>query len=134
MMSRTSGSRSFERSLAARGSGFSMLFVSPRSLGTGAGGRSAALTRAPTYHTVAEVMSSASARRSLMPGRLPIFLALVCLALVAALGLTASPIAAQTTVRVASAGIASDIGFFLALKKGYFRDEGLNVELTQMAN
>ena len=38
------------------------------------------------------------------------------------------------TVKVASAGIASDIGFFLALKKGYFRDEGLNVELTQMAN
>jgi NitT/TauT family transport system substrate-binding protein len=37
-------------------------------------------------------------------------------------------------VKVASAGIASDIGFFLALKKGYFHDEGLNVELTQMAN
>ena len=37
-------------------------------------------------------------------------------------------------MKVASAGIASDIGFFLALKKGYFRDEGLNVELTQMAN
>jgi NitT/TauT family transport system substrate-binding protein len=38
------------------------------------------------------------------------------------------------TCKVASAGIASDIGFFLALKKGYFRDEGLTVELTQMAN
>ncbi len=38
------------------------------------------------------------------------------------------------TVKVASAGIASDIGFFLAIKKGYFRDEGLNVELAQMAN
>jgi NitT/TauT family transport system substrate-binding protein len=56
------------------------------------------------------------------------------LALVAALGLTAAPAAAQNTVRVASAGIASDIGFFLALKKGYFRDEGLDVQLTQMAN
>jgi NitT/TauT family transport system substrate-binding protein len=43
---------------------------------------------------------------------------------------------AQTlaTVKVASAGIASDIGFFLAHKKGYFRAEGLNVELTQLAN
>jgi NitT/TauT family transport system substrate-binding protein len=46
------------------------------------------------------------------------------------------PAAAQNlpTVKVASAGIASDIGFFLAHKKGYFRDEGLNIELTQMAN
>jgi NitT/TauT family transport system substrate-binding protein len=69
-----------------------------------------------------------------MPGRVPILLAQVLLALVAALGLVVSPVAAQTTVQVASAGIASDIGFFLALKKGYFRDEGLNVELTQMAN
>jgi NitT/TauT family transport system substrate-binding protein len=69
-----------------------------------------------------------------MAGRVPKFLALVFLALVAALGLIVSPVAAQTTVRVASAGIASDIGFFLALKKGYFRDEGLTVELTQMAN
>jgi len=58
----------------------------------------------------------------------------VLLALVAALGLAAQPAAAQTSVKVASAGIASDIGFFLALKKGYFRDEGLTVELTQMAN
>jgi NitT/TauT family transport system substrate-binding protein len=64
-----------------------------------------------------------------MPCRGPIFLALV-----AALGLVTSPVAAQTTVRVASAGIASDVGFFLALKKGYFHDEGLAVELTQMAN
>jgi NitT/TauT family transport system substrate-binding protein len=49
-------------------------------------------------------------------------------------GLSAQPATAQNTVKVASAGIASDIGFFLALKKGYFRDEGLTVELTQMAN
>ncbi|HEY7298521.1 MAG TPA: ABC transporter substrate-binding protein [Xanthobacteraceae bacterium] len=49
----------------------------------------------------------------------------------------AAPFAgAQTAaiVKVASAGIASDIGFFLAYKKGYFRDEGLKVELTQLAN
>ncbi len=58
----------------------------------------------------------------------------VLLALVAGLGLPAHRAAAQPTVKVASAGIASDIGFFLALKKGYFRDEGLAVELTQMAN
>jgi len=58
----------------------------------------------------------------------------IVIALIAALSVAASPASAQTTVRVASAGIASDIGFFLALKKGYFRDEGLSVELTQMAN
>src|SRR6478672_11102322 len=37
-------------------------------------------------------------------------------------------------VKLASAGIASDIGFFIAHKKGYFRAEGLDVELAQMAN
>jgi len=39
-----------------------------------------------------------------------------------------------TTVKVASAHIASDVGFFLAQKKGYFRQEGLAVEITQLAN
>jgi NitT/TauT family transport system substrate-binding protein len=58
------------------------------------------------------------------------------LGVTAVAGLYALASVAQTssTVKVASAGIASDIGFFLALKKGFFRDEGLNVELTQMAN
>jgi NitT/TauT family transport system substrate-binding protein len=53
-----------------------------------------------------------------------------------AIGLVGRSATAQTdtTVKVASAGIASDIGFFLALDKGYFRDEGLDVQLTQMAN
>lgn len=37
-------------------------------------------------------------------------------------------------VKVASAAIASDIGFFLAHKKGYFRAEGLAIDLAQMAN
>ncbi|HEY2227466.1 MAG TPA: ABC transporter substrate-binding protein [Xanthobacteraceae bacterium] len=40
----------------------------------------------------------------------------------------------NTSVKVASAGIASDIGFFLADKKGYFRAEGLDVSLTTLAN
>jgi NitT/TauT family transport system substrate-binding protein len=43
---------------------------------------------------------------------------------------------AQTNnvVKVASAGIASDIGFYLAHKKGYFRAEGVDVSLTTLAN
>src|SRR3954451_17207133 len=56
------------------------------------------------------------------------------LGVLAATGLYALASAAQTntTVRGASAGIASDIGFFIADKKGYFRDEGLDVELTRI--
>src|SRR3954464_12989101 len=58
------------------------------------------------------------------------------LAVTAATGLYALTSVAQTntTVKVASAGIASDIGFFIADKKGYFRDEGLDVTMTQLAN
>ena len=54
----------------------------------------------------------------------------------AAVGLADLPSLAQTnaTVKVASAGIASDIGFFIAHKKGYFRAEGLDVSLTTLAN
>src|SRR5215210_6166049 len=61
---------------------------------------------------------------------------LAFLGVTAAIGLFALASVAQTsnTVKVASAGIASDIGFFIADKKGYFRDEGLDVQLTQMAN
>jgi NitT/TauT family transport system substrate-binding protein len=53
-----------------------------------------------------------------------------------AFGLAGRPSSAQTNnaVKVASAGIASDIGFFIAHKKGYFRAEGLDVTLTTMAN
>jgi NitT/TauT family transport system substrate-binding protein len=56
--------------------------------------------------------------------------------LMGALALGGISSVAQTSmaVKVASAHIASDIGFFLAIKKGYFRDEGLSVELTQLAN
>jgi NitT/TauT family transport system substrate-binding protein len=55
---------------------------------------------------------------------------------VALLGLLDLSSRAQTgnVIRVASAGIASDIGFFLAHKKGYFRAEGLEVELTTLNN
>jgi NitT/TauT family transport system substrate-binding protein len=53
----------------------------------------------------------------------------------AALGPYPSSIAqTNNLIRVASAGIASDIGFFLAHKKGYFRAEGLQVELTTLNN
>jgi NitT/TauT family transport system substrate-binding protein len=53
-----------------------------------------------------------------------------------AVGLADLPSLAQTpaTVKVASAGIASDIGFYIAHKKGYFRAEGLDVSLTTLAN
>jgi len=58
-----------------------------------------------------------------------------CLALAAA-GLADFPSLAQTnnSVKVASADIASDIGFFIADKKGYFRAEGLDVSLTTLPN
>src|SRR5258708_20774613 len=58
-----------------------------------------------------------------------------CLALAAG-GLADFPSWAQTNaaVKVASAGIASDIGFYIAHKKGYFSAEGLDVSLTTLAN
>ena len=62
--------------------------------------------------------------------------AVACCGLFAAIGLFGAASVAQSlaTVRAASTGIASDIGFFLAHKKGYFRAAGLNVDLTQLAN
>jgi NitT/TauT family transport system substrate-binding protein len=39
---------------------------------------------------------------------------------------------ADNKVKVATPGIASDVGFFIADKRGYFRDEGLDVELTRI--
>jgi NitT/TauT family transport system substrate-binding protein len=54
-------------------------------------------------------------------------------AVAATLLLPAVPSIAQTEkVKAATPGIASDIGFFIADKKGYFRDEGLDVELTRI--
>jgi NitT/TauT family transport system substrate-binding protein len=40
----------------------------------------------------------------------------------------------NNSVKVATSGIASDIGFFIAHKKGYFRAEGLDVSLATLAN
>jgi NitT/TauT family transport system substrate-binding protein len=52
------------------------------------------------------------------------------------LGLGGPPSRAETSnvIKLASAGIASDIGFFIADKKGYFQAEGLDVHLTTLAN
>jgi NitT/TauT family transport system substrate-binding protein len=59
----------------------------------------------------------------------------LCVALAASsLADLASLAQANNTVKVASSGIASDIGFFLADKKGYFRAEGLDLSLTTLAN
>ncbi|MDQ6618912.1 MAG: ABC transporter substrate-binding protein [Pseudomonadota bacterium] len=38
---------------------------------------------------------------------------------------------AQTTVRVGITNVSTDVGFFIAHKRGYFRDEGLNVVFTE---
>jgi NitT/TauT family transport system substrate-binding protein len=54
-------------------------------------------------------------------------------AVAAACLLSSTPSSAQVEkVKAASPGIASDIGFFIADKKGYFHDEGLDVELTHI--
>jgi NitT/TauT family transport system substrate-binding protein len=65
--------------------------------------------------------------------------ALIALVLVA-IGAGGLPSFAQTNaptnnvVKLASSGIASDIGFFIADKKGYFKAEGLDVQLSTLAN
>ena len=51
----------------------------------------------------------------------------LCVALIIASG---SAIA-QTTVRVGITNVSTDVGFFIAHKKGYFRDEGLDVAFTE---
>jgi NitT/TauT family transport system substrate-binding protein len=74
--------------------------------------------------------------KSFMPRGTAAVQALAFAAVVATGGLAGFASLAQTStvVKVASAGIASDIGFFIADSKGYFRAEGLDVQLTQMAN
>jgi NitT/TauT family transport system substrate-binding protein len=59
--------------------------------------------------------------------------AVVLWTVAAAVLLPAVPSTAQVEkVKAATPGIASDIGFFIADKKGYFRDESLDVELTRI--
>jgi NitT/TauT family transport system substrate-binding protein len=59
--------------------------------------------------------------------------AVVLWTVAASVMLPVAPSSAQTEkVKAATPGIASDIGFFIADKKGYFRDEGLDVELTRI--
>jgi NitT/TauT family transport system substrate-binding protein len=67
-------------------------------------------------------------------GRLPLFGKSLLIS-VAALGILASPAAsaasgAPVTVRVGTANVASDVGFFIADKKGYFKEEGITVTFT----
>jgi NitT/TauT family transport system substrate-binding protein len=47
---------------------------------------------------------------------------------------TAQGALAQTTVRVGITNVSSDVAFFVAEKKGYFRDEGLNVEILPFSS
>jgi NitT/TauT family transport system substrate-binding protein len=51
-------------------------------------------------------------------------------ALLLALACGASHAAAPVTVRVGLANASSDVGFFIADKKGYFKQEGLDVKFT----
>src|SRR5438270_4366207 len=56
---------------------------------------------------------------------------IACLVLWAVLLLASGISVAQTTVRVGITNVSTDVGFFIADKKGYFRDEGLNVVFTE---
>jgi NitT/TauT family transport system substrate-binding protein len=47
--------------------------------------------------------------------------------------LAGRPAAAATTVRVGVLGAISDAAFFVAEKKGYFRDEGITIEFVHFA-
>jgi NitT/TauT family transport system substrate-binding protein len=68
--------------------------------------------------------------------RSPWLMALAGLLMLVALGVAGGGLQAQpnNVVKLASAGIASDIGFFIADKKGYFKAEGLDVQLSSLAN
>jgi len=55
-------------------------------------------------------------------------------ALGAAVVASLSVASAQTTVGVGMTNVSSDAGFFIADKKGYFRDEGIAVTMTPFAS
>ena len=54
---------------------------------------------------------------------------LLVVAVVALGSLGSSHAQTMTTVKVGTTNLSSDIGLFLAEKRGYFKDEGLKVEL-----
>src|SRR4051812_8340187 len=54
--------------------------------------------------------------------------------LLLALGAGLSAASAQTPVGVGMTNVSSDAGFFIADKKGYFRDEGIAVTMTPFAS
>jgi NitT/TauT family transport system substrate-binding protein len=54
----------------------------------------------------------------------------LCVWLAVSAGLAAQPIAGQTRVRVGIVNASSDVAFFIADQKGYFRQEGILVAFT----
>jgi NitT/TauT family transport system substrate-binding protein len=61
-------------------------------------------------------------------------LTLRLLAVVVAIGASIPAALAQTPVNVGITDASSDVGFFIADKKGYFRDEGLSTTMTSFAS
>ena len=56
------------------------------------------------------------------------------LACLASLGMAAPAAAQLTTVNVGIAQTSSDVGFFIADKKGYFREQGIEIKMTPFAS
>jgi NitT/TauT family transport system substrate-binding protein len=63
---------------------------------------------------------------------MPLTLRLLVVAL--AIGASMPAAVAQTAVNVGITDTSSDVGFFIADKKGYFRDEGLSTTMTPFAS
>ncbi len=68
--------------------------------------------------------------RNNSPARAPgkTFHRLLALVAAAAVAITALPAMAQTKLRVGVVGVASDVGVYIAQERGYFKQEGLDVE------
>jgi NitT/TauT family transport system substrate-binding protein len=69
-------------------------------------------------------------QRFVLSDRFTVGMAALAAAFSASLSISVSAAAAPTLVRVGTTNVISDIGFFIADKKGYFRDEGLAVTFT----